>query len=147
LQSQFRQVVEQTYRASLDCPELDGLRPIEDVFDGYRAAGAFQATHWSLAQREGEFVGVVLLANFPELQEVVLQYMGVVPAHRRRGIGRELVEHALRIAKGSGAKRLSLAVDDRNIYARRLYDQMGFTQLARRDAFIFVVRRGTTLDV
>jgi N-acetylglutamate synthase-like GNAT family acetyltransferase len=136
LERQFVRVVEQTYTDSLDCPELDGLRPVEEVLQGYRAAGEFRSAHWWLVREGSEFVGCVLLGHFPESRSAVLQYMGVIPSRRRRGIGLRLVLQALQVASESRAERLTLAVDTRNIHAAQIYNKWGFAQTDRKSVFI-----------
>jgi len=54
--------------------------------------------------------------------------MGVLPEYRGRGIGRRLMEEALRRAKERGLERVELEVYAGNIPARRLYDAMGFVE-------------------
>src|SRR5262245_61067779 len=139
LRGELYRVVEQTYASTLDCPELDGARPISDVLEGYQAAGEFREGLWSLARCAGEFVGCVLLCFFPESEVASLQYMGVVAASRRRGIGRQLTDHALRVAGSVGARTITLAVDVRNTPARRLYRDIGFQETWRRSVFIMRV--------
>jgi ribosomal protein S18 acetylase RimI-like enzyme len=139
LEKQFHQIVVQTYSDSLDCPELDGMRPVEEVLEGYRGAGEFREAHWSLVRQAGNFVGCVFLGYFPFSKSAALQYMGVIPSHRRRGIARELVRHALQVANESGASRMSLAVDSRNAPAWRLYEELGFEETGRRSVFIIRV--------
>jgi ribosomal protein S18 acetylase RimI-like enzyme len=132
-------VVEQTYKQSLDCPELDGVRPVSDVLDGYRAAGEFRNGLWCLVRSEGEFVGCVLLCSFPESSIASLQYMGVIPRSRRRGIARQMTRHAIRTARAAGAQIINLAVDVRNVPAWRLYRELGFCETERRSVFIMRV--------
>jgi ribosomal protein S18 acetylase RimI-like enzyme len=56
----------------------------------------------------------------------------VVPGHRRRGIGRVLVQDAVDTARQGGAAELALFVAKDNDAARALYDQLGF--IVHRDA-------------
>ena len=46
-------VVEATYRQTRDCPQLNGVRDVEDVLAGYRAAGVFDAGRWLLVRHQG----------------------------------------------------------------------------------------------
>ena len=55
--------------------------------------------------------------------------IAVLPAFRRRGIGREIVRSLARWARGAGAERLYLQVVAGNSGAVRLYEQLGFTRL------------------
>ena len=51
----------------------------------------------------------------------------VVPARRGQGLGRALMEAALREAKRRGADTVDIGVDEPDVAARRLYESLGFT--------------------
>lgn len=50
----------------------------------------------------------------------------VVPAHRRKGIGRKLIEHAEVLARQGGFQILGLMVSSHNEAARTLYENLQF---------------------
>ncbi len=50
----------------------------------------------------------------------------VVPEHRRRGVGRALMEYAQTWARARGDKQIGLQVFSSNIPALNLYNQLGF---------------------
>ena len=54
----------------------------------------------------------------------------VAPASRGRGLGRALMEAALREARGRGADTMDIGVDEPDLAARRLYESLGFTNRA-----------------
>lgn len=61
--------------------------------------------------------------------------LGVVPEFRRRGIGRALLETALRAARRIGLIRVELSVREPNRAAITLYEKVGFTvEGIKRDA-------------
>lgn len=86
-----------------------------------------------LALRDGEPAGLVLLRLAADEAEVLT--LAVAPAHRRRGVGRHLVEAAAAAAAGRGAARLFLEVAETNAAARRLYAQLGFAAIGRRSRY------------
>ncbi len=55
-----------------------------------------------------------------------IKALAVSPAHRRRGVGRALMEAAIREARATGARRLNLRVLSHNAEARALYARCGF---------------------
>jgi len=55
-----------------------------------------------------------------------IQNVGVVPAHRGRGLGRALVQQALLGFQLAGMKRVSLEVTADNVPALELYRTLGF---------------------
>ena len=62
--------------------------------------------------------------------ECYLAELYVVPQQRRRGVGKELMQAAIREARESGAHTMDIGVDEPDIAARRLYETMGFTNRA-----------------
>ena len=59
--------------------------------------------------------------------ECYLAELYVTPARRGRGLGRALMETALREARDRGADRMEIGVDEPDTAARRLYESLGFT--------------------
>lgn len=59
--------------------------------------------------------------------ECYLAELYVVPEQRRRGVGRALIQAAIREARERGAKTMDVGVDEPDLAARRLYERMGFT--------------------
>jgi ribosomal protein S18 acetylase RimI-like enzyme len=60
-----------------------------------------------------------------------LLWLGVEPAHRRQGLGRALMQAALREMWARGCRRILLNVDADNRPAVRLYERCGFRVLYR----------------
>ncbi len=58
------------------------------------------------------------------------------PEHRGRGLGTKLMHLAERLRQASGANRTSLLVADTNTGARRLYEQFGFREKAKRSMVV-----------
>lgn len=137
----LKQVIEQTYSGSLDCPALDGARSLHDVLQGYRATGAYDPAHWFFARHSGEDIGCLLLTQHPAAGDAAdwpceVVYMGIVPSARGRGWGRLLVRQAQWHAKQLGRRRILLAVDAANQPAVRTYTECGFTAWALRSVWL-----------
>lgn len=135
LRPRLRQVVERTYERSLDCPALERARKIDDVLDGYEAAGEGGPAGWHLVTRGGRDVGCLLLAADRRQEYAELIYMGIVPEARGKGWGRELVRQAKWVARTAGLKRLALAVDVMNRPAIEVYESAGFSTWERRAVY------------
>lgn len=131
-EAEFAATLLATYRASQDCPELDGLRSVDEVLAGHAAVGTSARRRWSLLCVAGRTVGVELLAEFPKEAGVELVYWGLIPAARRKGLGRRFLRLTLRSLAHQGWKQLSLAVDIRNRPALQLYQSLGFQQTERK---------------
>jgi len=130
----FLKVLEMTYQDSLDCPALAGARRTEDVLESHRAAGVFEPDLWMVAVDQQQPVGVMLLSGAPDGQSHEVVYMGVVPAARGRGVANALLREAARLCR-RGSSALTLAVDNGNVPALRLYRRWCFQEFARRRAW------------
>lgn len=133
-------VLDQTYQQSLDCPELTGVRSLEEIIDSHRAQGLHDPRRWFLARRRDEWVGCLLLANMPDMESIELAYVGVVPSARGQGLGRILTRRAIAEGRRSSVKWVTLAVDERNHPARKLYEDEGFTPWEERVAWLRLIR-------
>jgi len=128
--ARFAAVIEQTYQGSLDCADLNGMRSGVEAVAGHKAIGTLLRNGWFLFCHGGVPVGVLIFADQPEQDAWELVYMGVVPEARGNGFGREMLLHGLSAAaRDSGRRRVLLAVDATNHFARSLYDEAGFDVL------------------
>jgi mycothiol synthase len=152
----FAQAIRESYRDSLDCPALNGLRDIEDVIQGHQAAGGmggaahFDPNLWQvLMERQtdpgapGLPRGVLLLCRVDQHQSIELVYIGLATAIRGRGLGTLLLRQAMAKAHEDHRRRLTLAVDSRNQPALRLYYRHGFQKMATKIALIRDLRAKT----
>lgn len=153
--AELADLIESTYRETLDCPSLGDMRTARQTIEGYRNVGAFDAEGWLIARdpATGQPVGCLVMATHGEIRsgrgigpsaneatvpvddgndpisEIV--YMGVVPEARGRALGREIVRRAYQRAIQIGAPRIILAVDQINEPARRIYESLGMTEMLR----------------
>lgn len=130
--ARLQHAVEQTYVGTLDCPALDGVRPLDQVLEGYRSQGRHWPEHWYLVQAEGQDVGALILAEHPGLGNWELIYMGLAAPVRGRGWGESVVRYAIDVATRQGAERLVCAVDAANEPALNVYRRLGFIDWAER---------------
>ena len=128
----FHAALSASYEGTLDCPEVNGLRTIEEVIAGHQAQGRYDPSTWWLAWLDGAPVGVLLLVEAePHQWEIV--YVGVVPEARGRGVAVGLMYQALCHLRRADADGVMLSVDDRNTPARRLYQRLGFEAYDHRE--------------
>jgi len=121
-----------TYRDSRDCPPLLGLRPGRDVIASHRAGGTFHPESWWIADVAGQPAGCVLVNDRPLDGAAEVEYLGVRPEYRGKGLAVELLSRAVADTERMGRGRLLLAVDSGNAIARRLYERCGFVPTHRR---------------
>jgi ribosomal protein S18 acetylase RimI-like enzyme len=126
------ELVARTYRRTLDCPQLNGLRDVRDVLEGYQQTAEFDPQHWLFARRNNRDVGCLLLADHPARGQMELVYMGLVPAVRGRGWGTIIVRHAQWLAWQKRRQQLEVTVDGNNTPAIDIYRAAGFIPWDRR---------------
>ena len=91
-----------------------------------------------VATVDGAPVAIALLAR--RGAEGWIGGMGVVPSHRRHGVGRAVLVATLDAARDAGIERVRLEVLEQNDPARRLYERLGFEHV--RDLEVWSVATG-----
>lgn len=128
----FQEIIEQTYRDSLDCPRLNGSRSGAEAIAGHRLSGEFHPRGWKLYRQEGRDAAVLLLNEHPDQDAVELVYFGVAPEFRGEGWGEKILADAVAMGRAWNRAVIFLAVDAANSFANRIYAQFGFQEVARR---------------
>jgi ribosomal protein S18 acetylase RimI-like enzyme len=141
----FHQVLWRSYEQTRDCPEVNGVRTLEEIVAGHQAQGIYNPEHWWLARQGSQPVAALLVAEVPE-QGWDLSYVGVVSEARRRGIGQALTRKALTEARAAGAKQLTLAVDTRNLPAWNLYRRLGLEPFDQREVYLAIWNNDINAD-
>lgn len=86
-----------------------------------------------VAVRMGELVGYAVL--MPAVDEAHLLTIGIAAKHQRRGLGRELLEKMIKMAREAGIHRVILEVRPSNTAALALYRKCGFNQIGLRRGY------------
>jgi len=130
--SEFASLVEQTYRNTCDCPELNGARNGWESLESHRQAGTYDPARWRLFRHGRKPAGLLLLTEHPPEAVWEVVYFGVAPEFRGMGFGKRILRAGIELAKANGIQEIVLAVDIRNQPAIRLYQQLDFSQFDRR---------------
>jgi ribosomal protein S18 acetylase RimI-like enzyme len=136
---QFAAALAGTYEGTLDCPELNDVRSIEETLAGHRAQGKFDPARWWLVEEARQAVGVLLINAVADDAAWEIIYMGLAPAARGRGLGRQLLAKAVQEARQARIQKLTLCVDQRNQPALNLYRRAGFETGEQREVFLAVL--------
>jgi GNAT superfamily N-acetyltransferase len=126
--SECGQLLEATFKKTLDCPALNGLRSGEEVLKSFLDDQDHDWDNhltWQILCFDAEPIGCSLLNLHPR-QVAELVYIGLVEPYRGRGYGQLLVEKAIQSSQVSGAELLVTAVDSQNWPATNIYQSMGF---------------------
>lgn len=91
-----------------------------------------RGTVYFVIEAEGVVAGCVGMERAaPEV--VYLERLGVLPAKRRRGLGKALVEHVLSEAGKLGARRVDIGIIAAHEELRAWYEKLGFVECETRD--------------
>jgi ribosomal protein S18 acetylase RimI-like enzyme len=144
------QCVALTYVDSLDCAVINQFRSARQTIAGYQSSAVYTPRHWyrCVDPSTGEVVGCVLLAMHPVVPDASnatdasqaddsafrhtaeIVYMGLLPKHRGRGLGKQIVAAVARTLQKQ-ASQIILAVDRANQPAADLYRSLTFTEVFR----------------
>ncbi len=87
---------------------------------------------WILEDKD-EMIGYALMMMV--MDEAHLLNLSIAKAHQKKGLGRYLLEHMLKIAKNHKAANMFLEVRPSNISAIALYENIGFCEMAVRRGY------------
>jgi mycothiol synthase len=140
----FARLLEQTYVGTRDCPEVGGRRTGAEAIVSHQMSGDFDPARWKLYRTAGKDAGVLLLNAHPEHAAWEVVYVGVAHNSRGLGLGRRMVADALSAARDAGQSALLLAVDSRNNYASKVYDDLGFVDTDRKGVHVYFPKAPTS---
>jgi ribosomal protein S18 acetylase RimI-like enzyme len=133
----FAHAILQSYRDSLDCPAMNGLRTIDDVIAGHKSSGEFDPQCWFILKKNDQPLAVLLLMRVPRSDMAELAYLGLAPDARGRGLGDVMLRQAFwTVRQRMQLPRVTLAVDSRNIPALKLYYRHGMQQMGVKTAML-----------
>ena len=106
----------------------DGWRSVAEERRYLRALRRHPDAAVFVAEEDGEIVGRLSIARDPHQASRHVADLGLMVAdgHRRRGIGRALLEQAVEWARAGGVLKLELHVFPWNEPAIHLYERFGF---------------------
>ncbi len=136
MHKRLSELILRTYEGSCDCPELNGLRKLDDALASYRAVGHYHPQRWFILRYENADVGCLLLNEYAAQREWEIVYMGIVPQFRGRNLGLQLIYHAQFLGSEAKIEQLSLAVDDANLPAKIIYRTTGFARRFKHRLFL-----------
>ena len=71
--------------------------------------------------------GFAAVEHEPWHQRVILWFLYIERAHRRRGVGRQLLEHVEAYARSAGATHVWLETSNINVPGVRAYERLGYS--------------------
>lgn len=86
-----------------------------------------------VVEQDGKIVG--MLVAWMLVDEAHIATLATHPDHRRQGVARKLLEHALRYMSREGAVSSFLEVRESNAAAREMYRKFGYEETGRRKRY------------
>lgn len=131
---QFRDTVAKCLLDTRDLPELQTVQSADDLLEPFQLIErertiALLGSHGSLP------AAIVMLVDDGDRAAIDVRFLGLIPSMRGRGLGRFIVDYALRTAQAR-QPNVELAVDIRNTPAIRLYERAGFRRFERRPLYL-----------
>ncbi len=125
-------ILARTLEGSRDVPAVTAVLKPAEMLAGYRTGGSGSPERWYEVRAGGAAVGCLLLDAATGGDALTIQYLGVVPEERGRGLGRALVRQAIQESWTGGLPRMTVAVDQANAPALAVYRGHGFVQTGLR---------------
>jgi len=126
-------IIELYYQLVIAYTETEQHRtPSDDDYKRVLAEISAQSGHELLVMEyEGKVVGTMVFILVPNLSHQALPWalvenVIVDAAYRRRGLGKLLMEHAVKKAKDAGCFKIALSSDTKRQEAHRFYQCLGF---------------------
>ena len=126
--------------AAVPFHERSSRRPVESPLSKAFDLGRLDAAHeWEqawLALDADQAVGVIATQHEVWNRRVIIWHLYVNTSHRRRGIGKRLLNTALAAAREAGARTAWLETTNLNLPGVRAYERLGF-QLCGLDTSLY----------
>jgi GNAT superfamily N-acetyltransferase len=123
------------YRQLSFQPEQYRAAPLDDCINTYQAMNKVPGYELLVAEANGRVIGTTVLAILPGFAHdtapfAVVEYVVVDEKHRSRGIGRQMMEYVMSLAKEAGCYKIILTSDLRRERAHKFYKSLGFEDSA-----------------
>lgn len=113
------------YDLWLNCPGM-GLNNLDDSRDGIATYLVRNPDTCFVAVEQETIIGAILTGH--DGRRGYLSHTAVLPAHQRQGVGKRLVEIALKTLEEQGINKVNLVAFAHNEKGNAFWEKMGFTQ-------------------
>ena len=105
--------------------------PLEECRETLNKMSEMPGCSLLVAEENGEVAGTLFMAILRGMAHGtspfgVVEYMVVDEKKRRKGVGRELMEHCMKLAREAGCYKVMLTSDKRREGAHMFYESVGF---------------------
>ena len=116
---------ERVYDLWINTPGM-GLNTTDDSYDGIGKYLKRNPDTSFVAIEEGRIIGIILAGH--DGRRGYIHHTAVLPEYRRKGIGKALLENAMKALEAQGISKVALVVFVRNEDGNAFWENMGFTE-------------------
>ena len=116
---------EGVYELWINTPGM-GLNTTDDSYDGIGKYLKRNPDTSFVAIEEGRIIGIILAGH--DGRRGYIHHTAVLPEYRRKGIGKALLENAMKALEAQGISKVALVVFVRNEDGNAFWENMGFTE-------------------
>lgn len=95
-----------------------------------------------VAEEGGRPIGYITTRLDHETRIGWIPNLAVLPEHRRRGIGKALMERALKYLKEKGMEMAKIETLEQNEVGKKFYPKVGFVEVARQIHYVMPLGKG-----
>lgn len=132
IETDISRILELYRQLAMNPEELEMLKAEPEFSrEMFREMADLNGYHLLVAEADGEVVGTTVLVILPGLAHGisrwgVVEFMVVDAAHRSRGIGRALMDHAAELAQRAGCYKIMLGSNKKRTDAHHFYRRAGY---------------------
>ena len=115
---------EQVYQLWLSCAGM-GLNNLDDSREGIERFLKRNPETCFVAEKDEKIIGVIIAGN--DGRRGYIYHTAVNPDYRKQGIGKKLVDNAMRALEKEGINKVALVVFEKNKIGNDFWENMGFT--------------------
>ena len=104
----------------------------EESFSKLMSHSWFRAWTWH-AEANSKALAFLIVEDHSDLFSILRT--GVLPEHQRQGIGREMMDFLIQLARNEQIPKILLEVHEFNLAAQHLYSASGFRQIHRKKGY------------
>jgi ribosomal protein S18 acetylase RimI-like enzyme len=127
IRNSYRDVAQRFDLTSENCPKHPSNCTDEWIRDDFG-----RGVSYYILEHNGRPAGCAAL-EMPEPDIGYIERLAVLPADRRKGFGRRLVDHVFNRAKASGIKKISIGIIAVQTDLKRWYQKIGFIEGATKE--------------
>ena len=132
---------ERVYQLWINTPGM-GLNDIDDSLEGIKKYIKRNPATCFVAEKDNKIIGVIISGH--DGRRGYIYHTAVDKKYRKQGIGKQLVDHALKALDDEGINKVALVVFSRNESGNHFWEKCGFEKredLTYRNKSIHLLKR------